>query len=96
MPAGVHGTGPAIDSASRPMFTGCRPSTSLSGSISSSAASKSTCLGVGCCTSIASQVGSSLRRRIAATTSAVVASSPSRSCGLVKPSSSALRIFMPT
>jgi hypothetical protein len=78
------------------MFTGCRPSTSLSGSISSSAASKSTCGGVGCCTSIASHAGSSLSRRIAATTSAVVASCGSRSCGLAKPSSSALAIFMPT
>ena len=33
MPAGVHGTGPGMPSASRPMFIGCMPSTSLSGSI---------------------------------------------------------------
>ena len=32
------------------MLTGCMPSTSLSGSIASSAASKSICGGVGCCT----------------------------------------------
>ena len=36
-PRGVHGTGPGMPSASRPMLTGCSPSTSLSGSISSSA-----------------------------------------------------------
>ena len=54
MPAGVHDTGPGIPSAMRPMFVGCMPSTSLSGSTAMSTASKSTCGGAGCCTSIAS------------------------------------------
>ena len=66
MPAGVAGTGPGIISASRPMFTGCMPSTSLSGSISMIAASKSMCCGVGCCTRKPSTAGSSLNVRTAA------------------------------
>jgi hypothetical protein len=68
----------------------------LSGSISSSAASKSICFGVGCCTSIASTAGSSfiepdrgdevgLRRVVGQVT-----------WGLVMPSSSALAIFIAT
>ncbi len=78
------------------MFTGCSPSTSLSGSISSSAASKSICGGVGCCTSIASTDGSALSSRIAATRSACVAVSGRCRCGLVKPSSVARSIFIRT
>jgi hypothetical protein len=87
---------PGMPSASRPMLTGCSPSTSLSGSISSSAASKSICFGVGCCTSIASTAGSSFIDRIAATRSACVASSGRWTWGLVMPSSSALAIFIAT
>jgi hypothetical protein len=87
---------PGMPSASRPMLTGCSPSTSLSGSISSSAASKSICFGVGCCTSIASTAGSSFIDRIAATRSAWLASSGRCTWGLVIPSSSALAIFIAT
>ena len=96
MPAGVHGTGPGIPSASRPMFSGCIPSLSLSGSISDSAASKSTCGGVGCWKIIAVTAGSSLNWWIILITSAVVASCGRCACGLPSPSSVALAIFMPT
>ena len=96
MPAGVAGTGPGIISARRPMFTGCMPSTSLSGSMASSAASKSMCGGVGCWMRKPSTSGSSLNAFTAASTSACVAVSGRCWCGADQPSSRAFSIFMPT
>ena len=76
MPAGVHGTGPGIDSARRPRLSGCRPSTSLSGSSVISAASKSMCAGGGYWKSTASTASSALSAAIASSTSDWVASTP--------------------
>ena len=94
MPAGVHGTGPGMPSARRPMFTGWSPSTSLAGSSARRAASKSICGGVGCWMSTASTSSASFISCTAANTSACEASSPRWMCGDVKPSDSAFSIFM--
>ena len=50
MPRGVHGSGAGSLSTSRPRLVGCRPSASLAGSMRSSAAFSSRCLGSGSCT----------------------------------------------
>ena len=96
MPAGVHDTGPGMPSAMRPMFVGCMPSTSLSGSTAMSTASKSTCGGAGCWTSIASTRVVVVELAHGGDDVAVVASSGRWTCGLAQPSSAAFFIFMPT
>ena len=65
-PRGVHGRGASTPITSRPRFTGCSPSASLSGSIASSAASSSMSGGSGSCTMNPSTAGSSLNVWISA------------------------------
>ena len=73
MPRGVHGSGPGSPSTSRPRFTGCRPSASLTGSTRSSAAPASSPRGSGSCTMNPVQAGSALSSSMARSTSAWVA-----------------------
>ena len=96
MPAGVHDTGPGMPRASRPTLVGWSPSTSLSGSTAIRTASKSTWPGAGYCTSMPSTDGSALSRSTASIACAVVQSVGRWTWGLSIPSSSALRIFIPT
>ena len=58
MPRGVQGRGAGSFSTSRPRLIGCRPSASLSGSISPSARFSSRCPGRGSCTMYPVQAGS--------------------------------------
>ena len=73
MPDGVQARGPGAPITRRPRFTGCRPSTSLSGSTASNAAASSRPLGSGTWTRKASMAGSALKRLMTASTSAWVA-----------------------
>jgi hypothetical protein len=73
IPRGVAGSGPGSPSTSLPRLTGCRPSTSLAGSIRPSTAPASSPSGSGNCTMYPVHAGSAFSSSITASTSAWVA-----------------------
>ena len=80
IPAGVHGSGPGAPITRRPRLTGCRPSTSFSGSTAMRVRSWSRCAGNGSWTRNASTSGFALNDRTTSSRCSWVTSPGSSSC----------------